>query len=831
MDEATHPQPVAASEPASAATDGVGATRGWRDAWQIPTAIFGAVLIVLGISTLSRRAPGPDFEGVLADAAALIERPQPAAALDLLNGPIVEALGKPGAADPETLARFHSLRGEALFLAHREARLPMDTPQARANNLRTLEEFERATHYDKQSLTPKRQGMIAEVLLDLGRVEDALARLDHLAASESDRRRRLLKRIAEADLAGPPALRERAMKVLHRMLDDAVLEEPDRVWAVSRQQRLRLSRGEAERVIEELLPELQRLNRLDSSEAAELHLLLGDAYLEIGDLEQARSHLGQVETILSPGDERRGRVDASLARIAQSRGDIDEARDRFASVVERFPGASPYAEALLGLGESEADIGNVKESLRAYAALVDLLRAGSGVGSVTPEQAEASMDQRYRGRLGSGELETALKYAELIVSAYPAGRAPATALLRLAESNRRIADQLLGGLPDELEAAGRLALLDADTVERARIHLRRAGEAYEQHVRAAMVTAPEEASASLWNAADVFDRAGDQERAIRLFTEYAHDRLQDPRQLEAKYRLGRCFQALNQYATAIALFQEIIRANPGSDEAFRSYVPLAQCHLAVSNDADAEAADRLLLQVLDGRLFQPEAPQFKRALLELGQLYLRIGRYPDAIMRLNEALSRYPDAPETTRLRFDLADAMRLSAAQIERQLKAAMPVSERVELERLRAERLQGALSLYEQVRSALDGGDPTRLTPLQRILLRNSILYRGDCAFDLGDYEAAIRHYDSAAQRLANDPASLVPMIQIVNCYAALGRLPEARTAHERAKARLKELPDAVWKGASVPMDRRHWERWLESSLRLDQMEAKASAAAPEP
>jgi tetratricopeptide (TPR) repeat protein len=117
--------------------------------------------------------------------------------------------------------------------------------------------------------------------------------------------------------------------------------------------------------------------------------------------------------------------------------------------------------------------------------------------------------------------------------------------------------------------------------------------------------------------------------------------------------------------------------------------------------------------------------------------------------------------------------------------------------------------------------------MTALQRIILRNSILYRGDCAFDLGDYELAIRHYDAAAQRLANEPASLVPMVQIVNCYAALGRLPEARTAHERAKARLKEIPETTWQGAAVPMDRRHWERWLESSLRLDQLEAKASTA----
>jgi tetratricopeptide (TPR) repeat protein len=128
--------------------------------------------------------------------------------------------------------------------------------------------------------------------------------------------------------------------------------------------------------------------------------------------------------------------------------------------------------------------------------------------------------------------------------------------------------------------------------------------------------------------------------------------------------------------------------------------------------------------------------------------------------------------------------------------------------------------------VRAALETIDLDKLSKVQQLILRNAIFYRGDCAYDLGDYDTAIRLYDAAAQRYATDPASLVAMIQIVNCYAAQGKMREARTAHSRAQMRLRELPESSWQGAMTPMDRRHWERWLETSLRLEKAEKQAQA-----
>ncbi|MDX2114366.1 MAG: tetratricopeptide repeat protein [Planctomycetota bacterium] len=813
---------AAATPPAAAPS-----SRGWRDAWQIPTAILAIALVASGVALLVSRAPGPDYEAVLHDVETLIERQEPARALDLLNGPITLELGQPGAPE-DVRGRFHALRGEALFLTFRTGAPDMKSEAAKRNNENTLKEFEEAEHRDHALLTPRRERFIAETLLDLRRYEEALDKIRHLPEDVATQRRDLLRRLIEETGRGTRTDRDLSNEALAALAEDEGLADADRLWIALRRARAMMGRGEADGVIDLLLPELQRSGDAGGLEAGDVHLMLGRAYLMSGDIPRASRHLSEAETLLPPGNERGGEVEVGLAKVAQAQGDIEEARDRYATVIERYPGSDAHSFALLGLGEAEADTGQTAASIAAFRELAADIRGRGLPPSLSIEEIAASVEQRHRAAIVNVDLPAALAYAQIMIDLYPPESTPAGALIRLAETHRALAEEATGEVA-EGESLTRLLSLPPDRLEQARTNLAAAGEAYLKHSAAAMVESAEAASASAWLAADCFDRAGDQERAIRLFSDYVDRRRNDPRYLEGKYRLARCFQARNDYAAAISLFEEIIKANSTSDEAYRSYVPLAQCYLLQSSDADAEKAERLLLQVLDGRMFSPEAPQFRRALIELGQLYLRVGRYPDAMMRLAEAIERYPAAVELPRLKFDLADACRLSAAQLRQQLNAAMPLSARSELEALRVERLRRALGLYEEVRAALDGRDPAKLSPIQTMLLRNAVLYRGDCAFDLGDYDTAIRHYDAAAQRFGNDPGSLVPMVQIVNCYAAQGRWPEARTAHERARSRLKELPPEAWQHATVPMDRERWEKWLDASMRIS--EERAAADQPPP
>ena len=112
----------------------------------------------------------------------------------------------------------------------------------------------------------------------------------------------------------------------------------------------------------------------------------------------------------------------------------------------------------------------------------------------------------------------------------------------------------------------------------------------------------------------------------------------------------------------------------------------------------------------------------------------------------------------------------------------------------------------------------DPRELTGVDREYLRNAYFYIGAAAFDLGDFSAAIAHYNTARERFPKDPSSLVAMIQIVHAHLEQGQLQSARTANERAKRFYESLPPEVWDNPSLPMRRSDWERWLDLSARLD-------------
>jgi len=324
---------------------------------------------------------------------------------------------------------------------------------------------------------------------------------------------------------------------------------------------------------------------------------------------------------------------------------------------------------------------------------------------------------------------------------------------------------------------------------------------------------------SLWMAGDSYDLAGETDKTIEIFSEYAGGLDDDPRLPQAVFRLAGAHQARGDFDVAETLYRGLIEEHPNAAEAAGSHVRLAQT-LAVDDDPENDGDARALLEriLTSGRL-APDAVEYRDALVQLGRLHLRAGRHVAALETLAETVERYPEDPEITLLRFQLADAHRLSAAELGEQLeRESMPAGRRRDLETRRSGWLREALAHYEEVRATLDAKDQRRRTDFEDLLLRNAHFYRADVAFDLGEHEAAIRHYDAAAQRYARDPASLVAMVQIVNCYVELGRWQEARTANERARRRLRELPPEALDAPDLPMTRRHWERWLDAAAAID-------------
>jgi hypothetical protein len=65
---------------------------------------------------------------------------------------------------------------------------------------------------------------------------------------------------------------------------------------------------------------------------------------------------------------------------------------------------------------------------------------------------------------------------------------------------------------------------------------------------------------------------------------------------------------------------------------------------------------------------------------------------------------------------------------------------------------------------------------------------------------------------------------MSQIVSAYAAQEKWAEARTANERARQQLAKFPESVWQNPDLPMEKRHWEKWLEARTLIGQQSAGA-------
>lgn len=808
--------------------------RGGRDLWQVPTLLVGFALLAFGVTTWVRSAPEPDFGAALDDVARLVDEQRYDEAIAVLNDPLGRYIYRPEA-DPEDVMRYYLLSGDAISSAQRLKQID----DAR-NHQSVIDYYTEARDTFLAELNGQRKYNLAESQLALKDVEGAVKTTRSIPDSDVALRHRMMKRMIERALDPLDALlgEARGLAMLTELRQDPLLSADDRLWVVARQTRLRLANGNIEEAIQRLLPELQAMETRRSPEAGHLFLLLGRAYYELGLMDAAADHLQRSTTLLPVADPLFGEAEVALGRISQVNGEVDIARDKFSSAAERFPQPSVAAEAYLGLAEVEAVQSRLDAALSAYDRAIELVLADPLNSTVSPAQVEESIEQHFSRLDTEGDYANALRFAARIERLH-GNDPPPSAVARIAYAHLKLADSLLEGVDVTVDGLPDFGAVDPVTLEQARSNYYRAAMEFRRHARMMTLIDAEASALSLWEAAGAFDLAGDQDRARGAFAEYVQTRTSsDPRWVEAKFRLARTNQARGEYDSAIKLYEDILANHATSELAYSSYVPLAQCYMLRGGEGAAERSEQRLRAVVDGRILAPDAPEYREALIELGLLYRRSGRYEESIEQLTAAINLEPRLEQDLRVLFALADASRLSAAEIADALQVRMPQSETDRLQALKQERLTEALELYDTVQGIIDASDPSRRSELDRVRLRNAMLYRGDCAFDLARhyendpflseryYTEAIRHYAAAAQRYPDDPSSLVAMVQIVNCHAAMGRWQEARTAHERARSRLAELPEQAFERGEVPMSRAHWENWLDTSIQLDQLSSAESA-----
>ncbi len=337
--------------------------------------------------------------------------------------------------------------------------------------------------------------------------------------------------------------------------------------------------------------------------------------------------------------------------------------------------------------------------------------------------------------------------------------------------------------------------------------------------------------ASAWKAAELLDRAGETVAAIAAYERLTIQRPRDPRISEGMLALGRLYESAGMLDKAVEIFGRNVKENSRTPSSYASAVQLARCYVALGEQAqkpedrsknDALAESTLLAVVQDDTDLKPEAREFRESILALGDLYYGEGRWGDAILRFDELVRRYPQDAGLPHALFLLGQSYRKSAAEIADALKRDPAISNRGDLMQARGDRLRRAADDYGRVIGILDapamGEEPAvagvsrALSALDRDNLRMAYTERAQCAFDLGDFENAVKLYQQAAARFPEETLAADAYVQIVNAYRQLKQPAEASAAAERGQWVLKRIPDAAFAGARPGgPDRGYYEKLL--------------------
>jgi tetratricopeptide (TPR) repeat protein len=335
----------------------------------------------------------------------------------------------------------------------------------------------------------------------------------------------------------------------------------------------------------------------------------------------------------------------------------------------------------------------------------------------------------------------------------------------------------------------------------------------------------------LWKAAQLFDEAGEPMRSIEVYDRFVVQRPRDPRVPEGMLAIGRLYQSAGMFDKAIPVYRKNMEKNAKTPAAYTSAVNVARCYMmlggagegAEKNFQNAEKA--LLSLVQDNEDILPTANEYRISLFTLGELYYRNKKWADAILRLEEALARYPNDPGVPRALFMLAETYRKSALEIDTAMKKeGVPFEQREALGQARTQRFERSMALFGKVIATLDADferghegevavqkPPEKLTALQEEFLRTAYMERAGCAFAMGDYAGAIKLYDVAATRFSQDVTAIEAYLQIVNAYQAMKEPSQASAAAERARWVLKRIPDNAFGKGTIKLTRQYYEDLL--------------------
>jgi tetratricopeptide (TPR) repeat protein len=802
----------------------------WRRLWQVPLLLAGLGLFGFGVRALVRTVKPVPFAAQVRGVRELLAADHYKQAIEQIN----VLAGYYGGREQQ--GELQALAGDAHFLAQQKQPVLV-----RENYERVLQYYAKAVGL---GVTPsatmnERWG---EAALALGDARQAIEKLEEAIAENPALVDAHARELVNAYTAG--GLLDKAQEVLERFMEQpegaAGAEEGGhgrarpsaeavdrRAWAVSKRLEIAIGRkGDPdglERAIAAARKAVEEMPERDP--AGRILTWVGRGELERGRLDQAEKDLTEARGRFISKHMDDGRAAVLLGKINEAKGEWERAKALYEEVVLAHAGTEVWAAARFGRAEAAARgaaKGLSAQTLGDYRFAIAAV-TGKGEGKVRPDKPElvtaegvrAALVADYERASGAGRYDEALTFLALQgeLGGDETGPDAEAMAFRLGTTKARRGEELLAEA--RTAAAGR-----AEKEAAARDLFAEAAAEFVRHSRLATMS-DGVAADSQWRAAQLFDAAGRVMASVEAYGRFVKEWPRDARVPEGLLSVGRLYQSAGMLEEAIGAYERNVKEHPKTPGAYTSAVNVARCYMAVGDAAGGEengkkaaaayekAEASLLSLVQQNTDLLPTANEFRVSLFTLGELYYRRRQWADAILRLEEALERYPDdrgpwggVPRAT---FLLAESYRKSAGEIAEAVKKDPAIAGRDALESARAERLQTAGGLFTKVIGLFDAGGPeagnsaAKLGPVEAEYLQAAYMNRAECAFDRGEYAAAIRLYDEAATRFSEEAVAVRAYVQIVNAYLALKEPTQAAAAAERGRWILKRIPDGAFGSAA--------------------------------
>lgn len=357
------------------------------------------------------------------------------------------------------------------------------------------------------------------------------------------------------------------------------------------------------------------------------------------------------------------------------------------------------------------------------------------------------------------------------------------------------------GLANIREASDQSRRGSSALAKQGRYHLRAAGRANELLAQTRFATP--EFTKDLWRAAENYYLGQSYTHATRVLEEYLHYEA-ELRSAAALLRLGQSLLTIDRTDSAIQALEQCIDMYPRDVSVYQARL---ECVRAYVQQNRVEEAEQLLLTNLTGDSLTPASPEWRDSLFALGQLMHHTGRYEQAIAKLEEAVIRYPDAPQALMARYTIARSFHSAAEVPAQKVREAKTENERQKNRKLRDQNLDGALENYLLVQRMLTLDGHVANSPLKRNLLRNCYMMQGSVLFQLRRYEDARKAYANVSTLYQNEPFVLESFVHIANCWRRLDQPVKARGTIEQAKLVLQRLPSDTDFRILTNFDRQYW------------------------